>query len=137
MNYIITESQQADLVLKSVFRKEPKERNLISKLLNLHDSDFELGKIILNKAKNNEVEDIVEVSYCNVNFKYRFVINHFPFEISWRYKVMANPKNNKRYSLKSPDLLGNKEINVSDDLLELITDYLYPKGYELAKSFDV
>jgi hypothetical protein len=50
---------------------------------------------------------------------------------------MANPKNNKRYSLKSPDLLGNKEINVSDDLLELITDYLYPKGYELAKSFDV
>jgi hypothetical protein len=137
MNYIITESQQADLILKTVFRKEPKEKNLISRLLNLHDSDFELGKIILDKAKNNKVEDVVEMEYSNVNFRYRFIINYFPFEISWRYKVMANPKNNKRYSLKSPDLLGNQEINVSDDFLELITDYLYPKGYELAKSFDV
>jgi hypothetical protein len=137
MNYIITESQQADLILKTVFRKKPKEKNLISRLLNLHDSDFELGKIILNKAKNNEIEDVVEIGYGNTNFKYRFIINGFPFEISWRYKVMSDPKNNKRYSLKVPDLLVNKEINVSDDLLELITDYLYPKGYELAKSFDV
>ena len=53
MKYIITESQEADLILKVVFSKERGKESFFSKLLKMRDSDFELGKAILEKVKKN------------------------------------------------------------------------------------
>lgn len=134
MKYIITESQESDIILKLVFNQEPKKQGILSKLLNLRDSDYELGKALLEKAKTNKVTDVTEISAGNTNFTYKFKVNGFPFVVKYRYKKTKDP-NVKRYTITSPVL--DQDINISDDHLSLITDYVFPKGYQIQTTMDI
>ena len=135
MKYIITESQEADLIFKVIFGKDKEKEGFFSKLLKLKDSDFELGKAILGKAKNEEITDIKEIFASNTAFTYGFKVNGYPFIVKYRYKRLED-SNPKRYSIKSP-WISDAEINISDELLSIITDYIYPKGYEIQSTMDV
>ena len=135
MKYIITESQEADLILKVVFGKEQGKEGFFSKLLKMRDSDFELGKAILEKAKRGDVTDVKEISSGNVGFTYGFKVNGYPFVVKYRYKHLKDGKG-KRYSIKSP-WISDKDIDMSDDLISLITDYVFPKGYQIQTTMDV
>lgn len=134
MRYIITESQESDLLLNLVFNKEPKKQGILSKLLKLRSADYELGKAILDKAKNGQVSNVDEINSGNTNFAYRFTVNGFPFVVKYRYKKTKDP-NVKKYTIISPIL--DKSINVSDEHLSLITDYIFPKGYEIQTTMDI
>ena len=135
MKYIITESQEADLILKVVFGKEQGKEGFFSKLLKMRDSDFELGKAILEKAKKDDITDVKEISSHNLGFTYSFKVNDYPFVVKYRYKYLKDGKG-KRYSIKSP-WITDKDIDMSDDLISLITDYVFPKGYQIQTTLDV
>lgn len=135
MKYIITESQESDLILKVVFSKEQGKEGFFSRLLKMRDSDFELGKAILEKAKKNDVTNVKEIYSGNFGFTYSFKVNGYPFIVRYRYKHLKDG-DEKRYSIKSP-WITDKDINMSDDFLSLITDYIFPKGYEIQTTMDV
>lgn len=135
MKYIITESQEADLILKVVFGKEQGKEGFFSKLLKMRDSDFELGKAILEKVKRGDVTDVKEISSHNLGFTYSFKVNDYPFVVKYRYKYLKDGKGN-RYSIKSP-WISDKDIDMSDDLISLITDYVFPKGYQIQTTMDI
>lgn len=134
MKYIITESQESDIILKLVFNQEPKKQGILSKLLKLKDSDYELGRALLEKAKTNQITDVTETSFGNTHFTYRFKVNGFPFIVKYRYKKMKDP-NARKYSITSPVL--DQDINISEEHLSLITDYVFPKGYQLQTTMDI